>query len=102
MPIHNKNDYIKPGQVISLKTALREITDDPKAWTYILSAIVDRDLDELEELTRAEWKYMRNKIYPNWTVEDWTPWDRKSEFYIRCCNLYEDYLEEEVGQSRLF
>ena len=92
-------DTITPGQIRSLTTFLKVICDDRACHIYILSAILDRPIVSLGELTAGEWRKLRDLAYPRWRDEDWSP---GSSFVSRCAELRNKYMEEVIGQKRLF
>ncbi len=92
-------DAITPGQIRSLTTFLKIVSDDRACHLYILSAVLSRPIVSLGELTANEWRKLRDLAYPRWRDEDWTP---GQSFVNRCAELRNKYMEEIVGQRRLF
>ncbi len=90
---------ITPGQIRSLTTFLKVVSDDRACHLYITSAVLDRPLVSLAELTAGEWRKVRDLMYPRWRDEDWTP---GQSFVSRCADLRNRYMEEVIGQKRLF
>lgn len=92
---------IKPGQIISLKTALNEVSGMvDEAHIYIVNALIThREITSLEDLTRGEWEYLRDNLYPNWRTEDWT---LDAQAKAALADLLAGYREKVTGQLRLF
>lgn len=97
-------DHIKPGQIMSLKSALREVAGMvDEAHVYIVNRLAIRAfipvIKALDELTIGEWHYLRDMLYPNWKQEDWTldPAQKR-----RIAELLADFREQVTGQMRLF
>ena len=91
---------ITPGQIASLRTFLVDLSEDPACHVYIASALIGRPLVSLEALTQADWRFLRDRCYPHWPEGDWSP--ERGAFYSRCAELRNQYLEELIGQRRLF
>lgn len=93
---------IKPGQVLSLKTALRDCLPDdmdlPQVLIFIVSKLIGRQLVGLHHITAGEWLFLRETAYPRWKQGDWTV---SNVFCIRVAEAYEAYMES-IGQMRLF
>ena len=95
-----KIKQIKPGQIISIKTALREVSNMvDAAHPFIIGEILQRDITSLANLTIGEWKVLRNRFYPNWHKEDWSL-DNEQKAII--ADLLEKYRETILKQKRLF
>lgn len=93
---------IKPGQVQSLKTALRECLPDkmdtPRIRLFIVEQLIGREIEDLHELTEDEWRTLRREAYPHFREDDWMV---GGDWCIRIADLFEEYLES-IGQQRLF
>lgn len=91
---------ISAGQIISLRNALREVSgmvDD--AHVYIINGLLQsRDVQSLDKLERHEWQWLRNRLYPNWSQEDWS---LSPEWKTKIAGLLADYRENVTGQMRL-
>jgi len=95
-------ENITDGQIRSLKTGIRSVVKnaDEKVCFYIVSGILKLNaLTSLKQLSRSQWKVLRNKMYPYWINEDWEVGDDMRQQIL---NLHDDYREKELGQLRLF
>ncbi len=92
-------NMITHGQLRSLRTALKAVTDDTDGWVYIVGRLIGREISRLGALTRQEWSTLRNRMYPHWTEDDWT---LDAAFRTEIATLWNQYRETVLGQRRLF
>jgi hypothetical protein len=90
---------ITDGQKLALVRLVGNVTDIAAARYYILSKMVDRNIEHTSELTLEEWRLIRNEAYPNWYNDDWSISDK---FLSKLQVFYDIYETEIMGQKKLF
>lgn len=95
---------IKPGQILSFRSGVLQVVKkaDHSMLCYIAARLLHKETDyykALAQITRRDWYSLRGLLYPNFTSEDWTI---SQETARLIADYAQEYLEEEVGQLRLF
>ena len=90
---------ITPGQIRSLKTALRNIVQKDDGLCYIAGKFVQREIASLHELTTADWICIRDQAYPHHRQDDWTV---SREFLRQAADYFDEFLVNVKGQQKLF
>ena len=96
------SERITGGQILSLKSAYREVVKnvkDDEALYITMQLLPDISADKLSDMTRDDWKDLRGKLYPHWGKENWTCGD---EVKREIANAHEKYVEQITGQMRMF
>jgi hypothetical protein len=91
------NFPITPGQKVALSRLINVSNDDKRLW--IASQLVGREITSFNDLLLDDWRGIRDRAYPHWEDQDWTP---GPEFRAKLAALNERYDEEISGQLRLF
>ena len=91
---------IKDGQVYALNSLITDLMprDDREMKLYIISELLDKEVDTTKNLNREDWVKIRNEAYPDWVDGDWEPCE---EFEEKVRELSQEYLEEVVGYQKL-
>ncbi len=90
---------IKPGQNYALNRLISQFAATHDERLHVIGRLVGREVTSSKELTRAEWRRIRDRAYPRWTDGDWEPC---REFRALVVALVEEYRETVLGQLRLF
>lgn len=97
------DDPISGGQKIALARLLKPYADKRPMRLYITSQLIGREITSSNELTLGEWRKIRDSAYPHWRDNIDNPdWTVGREFKAKVAGLAEKYLEDVLGQKRLF
>lgn len=91
---------IKPGQkLVLIKLCQRIIGDDREARLYLISHLLDKEVESFNNLTVSDWQRIRDKAFPNWPDNDWTI---SKEFDAEALQIARQYQIEILGQLLMF
>lgn len=90
---------VSDGQCFALIKLMGRYSKNREERLWILSRLIDRDVESTKDVNVDEWKAIRNEAYPNWSMDDW---DVSMKFHRRCVALKEKYETEILGQELMF
>ncbi len=90
---------ISDGQKFALIKLLGRFTKSRKVRLWMLSQLLNKEVETTSELFVDDWRKIRDAAYPAWPDDDW---EIAKEFESKCELLYRRYEEEVLGQKSLF
>lgn len=94
------SNHITDGQMFALNKLIERFTGkDREARLWVISKLIDREIESTADLWLAEWQTIRNWAYPDWVNDNW---EVSEQFASECAVLVLRFNEEVRGQLRLF
>lgn len=90
---------IKDGQKLALIKLCQRFTKNRHCRLWILSKLLNKQVESTENLLLSDWRQIRDEAYPSWPNDDWTISD---EFMSKGRQLQREYEREVLGQKDLF
>lgn len=90
---------IRDGQKLALIKLCQRFTKSRHCRLWMLSKLLNKEVNSTDELYLSDWRQIRNQAYPNWPNDDWTI---SEEFMAEGWRLERAYEKEVLGQQDLF
>ena len=90
---------MKKGQKTALLMLCDHYTKSKPERLYLLSKLLDRRIESMDDLNVSDWEKIRDEAYPDWTENKW---EISIDFSSRCRTAMSRYDVDELGQLTLF
>lgn len=94
-----KTEPLSDGQCVALRNLLDETAGSRDSHLFVLSDLLGRRVEHVEDLEVADWRRIRNEAFPFWMEQNWTI---GQDFRRRAKLIVHRYQEEVLGQRDLF
>ena len=94
-----KDETATDGQIFAATKLIGNLTKTRDERLYVASKLIDRDIQSFKELSKSEWRMLRDSAYDNWVGNVWEVSDK---FKSKVNALRHKYEVEVVGQTLLF